>query len=130
MRQKVRSSWEFTICKIISKNGSADPNKCKPDFFRSANKSLGFCTVECASFLRRPISDIKLKTPHFYDFWISEPITKPQNQLFFIFGDAKIPKTIKETPGTCSSNIIFVSRGIRDILFVVNFRKKAGTEKL
>ena len=22
------------------------------------------------------------KTPHFYDFWIFEPVTKPQNQLF------------------------------------------------
>ena len=39
------------------------------------------------------------KTPHFDDFGIFAPVTKPQNQLFFIFGDTKTPKKNKKIPG-------------------------------
>ena len=34
------------------------------------------------------------QTPHFYDFGVSEPVTKPQNQLFVSL----------ETPGHLSKN--------------------------
>ena len=41
------------------------------------------------------------KTPHFYNFGIFEPITKPQNQLF------ETPANIQENPQTFSKNIMF-----------------------
>ena len=34
------------------------------------------------------------QTPHFYDFWIFEPVTKPQNQLYLSL----------ETPGDLKKN--------------------------
>ena len=36
------------------------------------------------------------KTQHFYDLGIFESVAKPQTQPFFIFGDARTPKTNQE----------------------------------
>ena len=36
------------------------------------------------------------QTLHFYDFGISEPVTKPQNQLFSVFVDTRTPKSNQE----------------------------------
>ena len=47
------------------------------------------------------------KTHHFYDFGIFEPVTKPQNQLFFIFGDTSTPKQNQENHQTFK-NILFL----------------------
>ena len=40
------------------------------------------------------------QTPHFYDFWIFEPVTKPQNQQFLSLETPGHLKQIKKTPGT------------------------------
>ena len=39
------------------------------------------------------------QTPHFYDLWIFEPITKPQNQLFLSLETQGHLKQIQKTPG-------------------------------
>ena len=67
------------------------------------------------------------KTPQFFDFGIVEPITKPQNQVFFSL----------ETPGHLKQ-IKKNARSIQHIIFiniekwkpeVLTFLEKAGADK-
>ena len=49
------------------------------------------------------------ETPHFHDFGTFEGVPDSPNQLFFIFGDTKIPETIEKVPNTFSRNIMCIT---------------------
>ena len=53
------------------------------------------------------------QTPHYYDFGIFEPVTKPQNQHYLSLETPGYLKQIKKNPGTFSKHIMFVNRGIK-----------------
>ena len=70
------------------------------------------------------------KNPHFCDFGIFEPVTKPQNQLFLSLETPGYLKQINKIPGTFSKNIMFANIGILAIQNFVNFRKGGHREMM
>ena len=48
------------------------------------------------------------QTPHFYDFGIFEPVTKPQNQHYLSLETPGYSKAIEKIPGTFLENITFI----------------------
>ena len=49
------------------------------------------------------------QTPHFYDFGIFEPVTKPQNQHYLSLETPRHLNEIKKIPGPFSNNMIFAN---------------------
>ena len=69
------------------------------------------------------------KTPHFYDFGISEPVTKPQNQLFLFLETPGFLNKIKKSLGTLLTHVIFIIGLNIWETQQMSISKKTGTDK-
>ena len=69
------------------------------------------------------------KTPHFYDFWIFEPVTKPHNQLFLSLETPRHQKEIKESPGNILKQTIFINLKNPETRNMSNFEKTGARKK-
>ena len=67
------------------------------------------------------------KTPHFYGFWIFEPVTKPKKQLFLSLQTPGWLKVSRKFPGTISKHIMFVNLGMLTIYFLQFAKRQAPT---
>ena len=67
------------------------------------------------------------QTPHFYDFGISEPVTKPQSQLFLSLDTPEYLKKKQENPGTFFKYHVCKSRDLGNPFLTIS--PKTGTEQ-
>ena len=63
------------------------------------------------------------QTPHFYDFGIFEPVTKPQNQYYLSLETPGYSKKSRKIPGIFLENIIFIKSRNLEIQNFDHFRK-------
>ena len=69
------------------------------------------------------------KTPHFYDFGIFEPVTKPQNQHYLSLETPGHSKKIKKNPWNMLETYYFYKISEFGKLKILTLSEKAGTEQ-
>ena len=70
------------------------------------------------------------KNPHLFDFGISQPVTKPQNQLFLSLETPGYLKRIKKIPWNIFETITFVNIGILENQHFDIFRKNGHRQMM
>ena len=68
------------------------------------------------------------QTPHFYEFWIFEPVTKPQNQLFLFLETPGYLKTSEKNPQTFFKHMIVIHLEMMET-HKTEMLEKTGTEE-
>ena len=63
------------------------------------------------------------KSPHFYDFWIFETVTKPPNQVFLFSETPGHLKQSRQIPKHFLKNMSFINIGIVETENLDNVRK-------